>query len=74
MSDRADPFSELLALVSGPVTSVMRSFDNMRKGADEVLKGLQNFNATMENLNETASAINRLLADIEAPVRAADGP
>lgn len=71
MAERSDPFSEFLGIVSGPISSVVRSFDNMRKGADEVLKGLQNFNATMENLNETASAINRLLADIEEPVRAA---
>ena len=34
----------------------IRSFDQLRRGAEELMKGLENFNTTMENLNETAAA------------------
>ena len=49
---------------------MIRSFEQLRKGADELMRGLENFNATMENLNETAARVNRLLNDFEEPMRA----
>jgi len=67
---RTDPFSEIISVVAGPIASVIRSFDQLRKGADELMKGLENFNRTMANLNDTAERVNGLLNDIEAPVRA----
>jgi ABC-type transporter Mla subunit MlaD len=73
MSDqpvRTDPFSDVISLVAGPIAAVIRSFDQLRKGADEMRRGFENFNSTMENLNETAARINRLLNDFEEPVRA----
>jgi ABC-type transporter Mla subunit MlaD len=67
---RTDPFSDVIALVAGPIAAGIRSFEQLRKGADELMRGLENFNATMENLNETAARVNRLLNDFEEPVRA----
>jgi hypothetical protein len=67
---RTDPFADVISLVAGPIAAVIRSFDQLRRGADELMKGLENFNATMTNLNETATRVNRLLNDFEEPVRA----
>ena len=67
---RTDPFADVISLVAGPIAAVIRSFDQLRKGADEMRRGFENFNSTMTNLNETAERINRLLNDFEEPVRA----
>src|SRR6187402_3128454 len=67
---RIDPFADIISLVAAPIAAVIRSFDQLRRGADEMMKGLENFNATMANLNETAARVNRLLNDFEEPVRA----
>lgn len=67
---RSDPFEQMLALVAGPFSAVVRSFDQLRRGADEMMRGVENFNTTMENLNETAARVNRLLNDFEEPIRA----
>jgi ABC-type transporter Mla subunit MlaD len=67
---RPDPFSDVISLVAGPIAAVIRSFDQLRRGAEELMKGLENFNATMENLNDTAGRVNRLLNDFEEPIRA----
>jgi hypothetical protein len=67
---RTDPFADIISLVAGPIAAVIRSFDQLRRGADELMKGFENFNATMTNLNETAERVNRLLNDVEEPVRA----
>jgi hypothetical protein len=64
-----DPFENFISLVSGPIAAVIRSFDQLRKGADELIKGLENFNRTMANLNETAERVNGLLNEFEEPAR-----
>jgi len=67
---RTDPFSDVISLVAGPIAGVIRQFDQLRRGAEELLSGFENFNATMANLNETAARVNRLLNDFEEPIRA----
>jgi ABC-type transporter Mla subunit MlaD len=67
---RIDPFADVISLIAGPIAAVIRSFDQLRKGADELMRGLENFNKTMTNLNDTAERVNRLLNDFEEPVRA----
>jgi hypothetical protein len=67
---RTDPFSDIISLVAGPIAAVIRSFDQLRKGADELMKGLENFNRTMSNLNDTVERVNGLLGEFEEPVRA----
>ena len=69
-SGRTDPFADMISLVAGPIAAVIRSFDQLRRGAEELMRGLENFNSTMENLNETAARVNRLLNDFEEPIRA----
>jgi ABC-type transporter Mla subunit MlaD len=66
---RTDPFADIISLVAGPIAASIRSFDNLRRGAEELMKGFENFNATMANLNETAARVNRLLNDFEEPIR-----
>lgn len=70
MADR-DPLSDMFAVISGPFTATMRSFDQLRRGAEELIHGFENFNSTMKSLNETAERVNRLLNDVEEPIRAA---
>ena len=67
----SDPFSDMVGLVAGPIAAGIRSIEQLRRGVDEFLRGVENFNATMENLNDTAARINRLLGDIEEPMRTA---
>ncbi len=68
-SGQFDPLSEIVGLVAGPIAAGIRSIEQLRRAADEVMRGVENFNATMENLNETATRVNRLLNDLEEPVR-----
>jgi ABC-type transporter Mla subunit MlaD len=69
-SGRNDPFADVISLVAGPIAAVIRSFEQLKRGSDELMKGFENFNATMTNLNETAARVNRLLNDFEEPIRA----
>jgi ABC-type transporter Mla subunit MlaD len=59
----------MISLFAGPIAAVIRSFDQLRRGADELFKGLENFNRTMENLNATAERVNDLLNEFEEPAR-----
>ncbi len=67
---RPDPLSDLISLIAGPIAAVIRSFEQLRKGSEEVMRGLENFNKTMESLNGTVARVNRLLDDFEEPLRA----
>jgi ABC-type transporter Mla subunit MlaD len=67
---RTDPFADMISLVAGPISAVVRSFDQLRKGADDLMRGLENFRTTMQNLNATAERVNGLLNEFEEPVRA----
>ncbi len=69
--DRTDPLADLFTLFAAPLSGTVRSLEQFRKGVDEFLKGVENFNRTMANLNESSERINRLLADVEEPIRAA---
>jgi hypothetical protein len=65
-----DPLENLFSLATVPIAAVIRSFDQLRRGADELFKGLENFNRTMVTLNDTAARVNALLNEFEEPVRA----
>ncbi|HSL74759.1 MAG TPA: hypothetical protein VK853_09830 [Ilumatobacteraceae bacterium] len=69
--DRNDPLADLFTLFATPLTGTVRSLEQFRRGVDEFLAGVENFNRTMANLNEASERINRLLADVEEPIRAA---
>ena len=69
--ERSDPLADLFTLFATPLSGTVRSIEQFRRGVDEFLRGVENFNRTMENLNETTERINSLVADVEAPLRAA---
>ncbi len=67
---RSDPLADVITLLAAPIASGIRTFEQFRRGVDELFRAVDNVNTTMENLNEAASRMNRLLADVEEPVRA----
>lgn len=68
--ERHDPLGDVINLLAAPLASTIRTFEQYRRGVDELFRAVENLNTTMENLNETAERVNRLLSDIEEPVRA----
>ncbi len=69
-SARSDGLADVISLLAAPLAGGIRTFDQMRRGADELLKAIENLNRTMENLNEAATRVNALIGDIEEPIRA----
>lgn len=69
-SGRNDGFADVINLLAAPVASAIRTGEQFRRGADELIRSIENLNRTMENLNEAATRVNRLVADIEEPIRA----
>lgn len=69
-SGRLDPFDGMISLVASPIAAGIRSFEQLRKGSDELLRGVENFNTTMENLNDTIARVNRILNEFEEPLKA----
>jgi len=67
---RSEPLADLITLAAGPIATVIRSFDQLRRGSEELIHAVENFNTTMTTLNDTAARVNRLLGDVEEPVRA----
>lgn len=74
MSDNSSlGLGDLLALFGGtnPLGGVARSVAQFQKGVSDFLHAVENFNGTMTQLNEIAARVNRLLDDVEPPIRAA---
>jgi ABC-type transporter Mla subunit MlaD len=67
---RSDPFNDVITLLAAPLAGGLRSYEQFRRGIDELFRTIENLNTTMENLNESAARVNRLMADIEEPIRA----
>lgn len=68
--DRNDGLADVINLLAAPIAGGIRSVEQFRKGVDELWRAVENLNTTLENLNEAATRINRLMADVEEPVRA----
>lgn len=66
----SDPFSDVINLVAAPIATGLRTFEQYKRGVDEMFRTVDNLNRTMENLNETSMRLNRLLGDVEEPIRA----
>jgi hypothetical protein len=66
----SDPLGDVINLLAAPLAGGIRSYEQFRRGVDDLFRTVENLNHTMENLNETAERVNRLLADVEEPVRA----
>jgi ABC-type transporter Mla subunit MlaD len=69
-SSRSDPLGDVITMLAAPIASGLRSYEQFRRGVDELFRTIDNLNTTMENLNETTARVNRLLADVEEPIRA----
>jgi ABC-type transporter Mla subunit MlaD len=69
-SSRSDPLGDVITMLAAPIASGLRSYEQFRRGVDELFRTVDNLNTTMENLNETTARVNRLLADVEEPIRA----
>jgi ABC-type transporter Mla subunit MlaD len=67
---RSDPLGDVINLLAAPIAGSIRSYEQFRRGVDELYRTIENLNATMENLNEAAARLNRFMADVEEPVRA----
>lgn len=67
---RHDPLGDVINLFAAPIASGVRSFEQLRRGVEELFRTIENLNSTMENLNEAAARVNRLMGDIEEPIRA----
>ena len=72
MSDdsRHDPLADVINVLAAPIAGGLRSVEQFQRGIGELFRAVENLNRTLENLNETATRVNRLVGDIEEPIRA----
>lgn len=73
MAESSTPgLGDLLALFGGvnPFASVGKTIDQFKRGVNDFLAGVETFKAAMESLNGVTNRVNRLLDDVEEPVRA----
>jgi ABC-type transporter Mla subunit MlaD len=63
--------SDVLALLRGidPVTEGVKLAEQGRRTIEALIVALENVGETMDNLNNAASRVNRLLDDVEEPIR-----
>jgi hypothetical protein len=73
MAESSTPgLGDLLGLFGGanPFASIGKTIDQFKRGVNDFLAGVETFNATMESLNGVTVRVNRLLDEVEEPVRA----
>jgi ABC-type transporter Mla subunit MlaD len=63
--------NDVLALLRDidPVSEGVKLAEQGRRTVEALIVALENFGATMDNLNQAASRVNRLLDDVEEPIR-----
>lgn len=69
-SSRHDPLADVINVLAAPIAGGLRSVEQFQRGIGELFRAVENLNRTLENLNETATRVNRLVGDIEEPIRA----
>lgn len=52
-----------------PLTPAIQTMDQMRRGFDDLLTMIETLNTTLAQLNATAERVNRMLDDVEVPMR-----
>jgi len=73
MADNTVPgLGDLLALFGGanPFATIGKTIEQFKRGVNDFLGAVENFNKTMETMNEVATRVNRLVDDVEEPIRA----
>lgn len=68
--DTFEGLGDVINLLAAPIASGLRTVEQVKRGIDEMFRAVENLNRTMENLNDAAERVNRLLADVEEPIRA----
>ena len=63
--------NELFSLLSdfNPVTSGAKAVDQAKRTVESLISAMELFVQSMDNMNQVASRVNRLLDDIEGPMR-----
>ena len=63
--------NDLFALLAdfNPVTTGAKAVDQARRTVESLISALELFVQSMDNMNQVASRVNRLLDDIEGPMR-----
>lgn len=63
--------ADLLSLLRSidPVSEGVKLADQGRRTVEALIVALENVGATMDNLNQAAARVNRLLDDVEDPIR-----
>ena len=63
--------NDLFALLSdfNPVTSGAKAVDQAKRTVESLISAMELFVQSMDNMNQVASRVNRLLDDIEGPMR-----
>ena len=69
-SNRHDPFADVINILAAPIAGGLRSVEQFQRGIGELFRAVENLNRTLETLNETATRVNRLVGDVEGPIRA----
>ena len=59
------------ALGGNPLNTIGKTVEQMKRGASDLVAAAELMRSTLENLNSVATRMNRMLDDIEEPVRAA---
>lgn len=65
--------NDLFSLLSdfNPVTSGAKAVDQAKRTVESLISAMELFVQSMDNMNQVASRVNRLLDDIEDPMRQA---
>jgi len=63
--------NDLFSLLSdfNPVTSGAKAVDQAKRTVESLISAMELFVQSMDNMNQVASRVNRLLDDIEGPMR-----
>ena len=69
-SNRSDGLADVINLLAAPIAGGIRTMEQFRRGVDEFVRAAENLNRTIENVNEAAMRANRIMSDLEAPIRA----
>ena len=59
------------ALGGNPLNTISKTVEQIERGASDLVAAAELMRSTLENLNSVATRMNRMLDDIEEPVRAA---
>jgi len=71
MADGVPNIGDLFGMLGGanPLNAIGKSVEQFRRAVDDLLHAVETFTATMDTLNTVAGRVNRLLDDVEEPIR-----